>query len=227
MFQLENAITNWRNGLLDNQNLTNSNIDELEGHLRDEIDSLVLAGLNEEEAFMVSTHRMGDQQTVGAEFAKINPSLVWRRRTFWMFFGILVSMVVSGISHLCLQGSSTLLTWLGVNARCGGVNAMLTHIGVFVGLILTVFVALGLLTKSIRTKLSMFTTVTTCVISILILKVASFSITVLEVNVFGMETFGQISLGSRYASLAWSILWPVIVVVMLLVLRSSRPQRVK
>ncbi|MHC5179262.1 MAG: permease prefix domain 1-containing protein, partial [Planctomycetota bacterium] len=110
MFELEQAIKNWRNGLLQNQNVLESDANELESHLRDEVDSLMLAGLNAEEAFMVSSHRIGDEEAVGQEFAKVNPSLAWRRRAFWMFFGILASMLVGGISGICSTASVALLT---------------------------------------------------------------------------------------------------------------------
>ena len=67
MFELDNAIKNWRSGLLQNQNILESDADELENHVRDEVDSLMLAGLNAEEAFIVSTHRIGDQKTIDHE----------------------------------------------------------------------------------------------------------------------------------------------------------------
>ncbi|MHC4552432.1 MAG: permease prefix domain 1-containing protein [Planctomycetota bacterium] len=227
MFQLDTAITNWRNTLLANQNITDSDVDELESHLRDEVDSLMLSGLSDEEAFMISAHRIGDQQAVGAEFAKVNPSLAWRRRAFWMFFGILISMVVGGIASVCSKGSAALLTWLNVNAYGSGITGVVIHIGVFVVLLFGVIFGLGLFTKGIKSKLSMSMVLVCCIIAIFILKAASFAINILVMQVFGMETFGQLTLGSRYGVFAWAVLWPLIVVTMLFVLWSSRPQRVR
>ena len=116
MFELNQAIQNWRNNLLQNQTVTDEDVEELGGHLRDEIDSLVLTGLDDEEAFMVAAHRMGDGQTIGQEFAKVNPSLAWRRRAFWMLFGILMAMLVSGIAGVCSKSSAALLAWFNINA---------------------------------------------------------------------------------------------------------------
>ncbi|MHC4927581.1 MAG: hypothetical protein ACYTER_09720, partial [Planctomycetota bacterium] len=205
-------------------------VDELESHLRDEVDSLMLSGLSDEEAFMISAHRIGDQQTVGAEFAKVNPSLAWRRRAFWMFFGILASMVVSGIANVCSQGSAALLTWLNVHVHGmyeTNFTSMLIHVGVFGVLLFGVIVGLGLFAKRIKRRLSMSLALVFCFVTIFILKVASFAVNVAVMNVFGMETFSQISLGSRCAIFAWNIFWPLIVVIMLFVFRSSRPQRVR
>lgn len=227
MFQLDNAADNWRNGLLDNQNMADSDVAELESHLRDEIDSLMLAGLSDQEAFMVASHRIGRHGDVGQEFAKVNPTLAWRRRAFWMFFGILVSMVVGGIADICSKGSTALLASLNVNAYGAGIMAILIHIGVFLVLLFAVIFSLVLFTKGIRRKLSMSVVLVCCIITIFILKAVSFAIQIFVMNLYGMESLAQLSLGSRYGMLAWAVLWPLIVVAMLFMLWSSRPQRVR
>ena len=226
MFELEKAIKNWRCSLLQNQNLLESDVDELESHLRDEVDSLMLAGLSVEEAFMISTHRIGDSEVVGQEFTKVNPSLAWRRRVFWMFLGVLVSMVISGIANVCSQGSAALLTWLKGDAYGASIASILIHIGVFLFFFFTVIFGLGLFAKSIKSKLTMTMVLVFCIIAICLLKAGSFAINVLQANLLGLETFKQLTLASRYATLGWNILWPLIVVVMLFTLWSSRPQRV-
>ncbi len=227
MFQLDNAIENWKSGLLSNQNLTDSNVDELQGHLRDEIDNLMLAGLNEEEAFMVSSHRMGDQQAVGAEFAKVNPSLAWRRRAFWMFLGIQVSMLVSGIASLCETASSALLTWFNVDAAISGVVSALIHIGVFVVILVGVISGLNLFARTMRRKLSVSMTLILCMLSIILLKAGSYALRVIQVHYVASETFGKMAMASAYVNFAWAILWPMIVITMLFVLWPSRPLRVR
>ncbi|MHC4856173.1 MAG: hypothetical protein ACYS72_07190, partial [Planctomycetota bacterium] len=220
MFELEKAIQNWRSGLLQSQNVLESDADELENHVRDEVDSLILAGLSAEEAFMVSSHRIGDNEAVGQEFAKVNPGMAWRRRAFWMFFGILVSILVGGIATLCSQGSAALLVWLNVSAYGSGIASILIHIGVFMALLFAVIFGLSLFAKSVKSKFSMSMALVFCIISI-------FAITALEVNIFGMETFGQLVLASRYGIVTWNILWPIILVALLFVLWPSRPQRVR
>ena len=73
MFELEEAIVNWRSGLLQNQSMLESDADELESNVREEVDSLMLAGLNAQEAFMVSSHLIGDNKAVDQE-SPANPS---------------------------------------------------------------------------------------------------------------------------------------------------------
>ena len=226
MFQLDNAIENWRNGLLQNQSMQDSDIDELESHLRDEVDSLMLGGFSDEEAFMVSAHRMGDHQAVGQEFAKVNPSLAWRRRAFWMFFGILVSMLVTGVASVCSSGSAALLIWLDINGYISGASGGI-HVGVFAVILFSVVFGLSLFTKAMKRNLSVTTTLIVSVLSIFILKAIAIVFDVIGVRFLGVEAFGEIALARSYANLAWSILWPLIVVMMLFKFWSSRPQRVR
>lgn len=227
MFQLENAIENWKSGLLCNQNITDGNADELENHLRDEVDSLMLSGLSDQEAFMVASHRIGDQQAIGQEFAKVNPSLAWRRRAFWMFFGILVSMLVSGIAGLCANGSAVFLTWMGISPFASGITSVILNVGIFLILLFAVIFGIGLLARSIKHKLTVSIALIACVISIFILRVFTAAFNIIVVRVWDVETMGKLSMAKAYGMGAWSLLWPLIVVVMLFVLWSSRPQRVR
>lgn len=227
MFELKEAIKKWRGDLLQSQNLLESDADELENHVRDEMDSLMLAGLSTEEAFMVSTHRIGDRDTVGQEFAKVNPSLAWRRRAFWMFFGILASMMISGIARLCSDSSVALLTWFGITPLVSGVASISVNIGVFIVVMFSVILGISFFAKSVVRKLSVTTILILCLIFVFLLKVAVFAFQVFGVRYLGAEAFGQMVMGRAYCSWAWAILWPMIVVVMLFVLWSSRPQRVR
>lgn len=225
MFQLKEAIQHWRSNLLQNQTVTDTDVEELESHLRDEIDSLVLTGLNEEEAFMVASHRMGDSRTIGYEFAKVNPSLAWRRRAFWMLFGILLSMLVHGVSWGCSRACSALLAWMNINPYISGVTSVLVHIGIFVVLLFGIIFGMSLWEKTIKGRGSVSKILILCMVLIFLLRGASIAFEIVGVKLMGAETIGKMALASSYTSLAWSVLWPVIVVVMLIMLWSSRPQR--
>lgn len=227
MFELDSAITNWRNSLLCNQNITDGNADELESHLRDEVDSLILSGLSDQEAFMISTNRIGDHREVGQEFAKVNPTLAWRRRAFWMFFGILVSMVVSGIASFCSNASLTLLAWFNIDAYVSGVMSTLSQIGMFIILLFTMIFGLSLFVKAVKHKLSLTKVLVFSIVSLAMLKAGTVALTILQVNYLGADNLGKIMVARNYTNFAWSILWPLIVVIVLFVLWSSRPQRVR
>ena len=51
MFDLEGAIDQWRERLTWRDGLNESDIEEMEGHLRDEIEALVAEGHSEQKAF--------------------------------------------------------------------------------------------------------------------------------------------------------------------------------
>jgi hypothetical protein len=71
MFNLEQAITKWRQQMLAAGIQTPVPLEELESHLRDEIEQRLKAGLSESRAFEVAVRNVGGAQGVRAEFAKI------------------------------------------------------------------------------------------------------------------------------------------------------------
>jgi hypothetical protein len=104
MFDLNNAINSWRMNLSEQQTCAKSDIDEMETHLREEIDSLTASKLSEQEAFLVATHRLGDADSLAAEFAKVNTSILWRKRLFWILAGMLTFIAARHLSSLALSG---------------------------------------------------------------------------------------------------------------------------
>ena len=227
MFELEEAIVNWRSGLLQNQSMLESDADELESHVREEVDSLMLAGLNAQEAFMVSSHRIGDNKAVDQEFAKVNPNLAWKRRAFWMLFGILISMLVGGIALICSSASSALMIWLNLNTTFSGVMTSLVHIGVFVVLLFTIVFGLGLFSKAFKEKLSVSKALILCIVCIFIIKALSVGFNIVRWRIFDMETIAKIEVVSHVTHSVWAILWPLILVMVLFILWPSRPQKVR
>lgn len=70
MFELERAIAKWRRALERNEALEEGDKEELEGHLRDRIDSLVRNGATDEAAFAEAVRRVGDPGGIGADYFK-------------------------------------------------------------------------------------------------------------------------------------------------------------
>jgi len=83
-FDLNAAVENWRNELAAESSLTPDTRRELETHLRDAIAELRQRGLNDEESFWLARRRVGQPQRLSEEFAKADPSKVWRERMFWI-----------------------------------------------------------------------------------------------------------------------------------------------
>ena len=67
---LEEQIAQWREYLRGRQAFHGSDIEELEGHLRDQLTALTEAGLAGEEAFLVAVKRMGSLDALSREFAR-------------------------------------------------------------------------------------------------------------------------------------------------------------
>ncbi|MEE8440631.1 MAG: permease prefix domain 1-containing protein, partial [Spirochaetia bacterium] len=78
-FELEAEIRKWRDHLRGTGSVGAGDLEELEGHLRDEVDELSGCGLDGEEAFLISVRRLGNVTAVGEEFAKVTGENLWRQ----------------------------------------------------------------------------------------------------------------------------------------------------
>jgi hypothetical protein len=77
MFNLEQAILEWRRQMLAAGVKTPVPLDELETHLRDEIEQRTNSGLSEAEALQTAIQKMGQAGLLKAEFAKTSGFLDW------------------------------------------------------------------------------------------------------------------------------------------------------
>jgi len=72
MFDLEAALKAWRNNLSAKGLANGSTLDELESHLRDEVEAQVLTGLSTEAAFRLAIARLGEAPVLQQEFSKLS-----------------------------------------------------------------------------------------------------------------------------------------------------------
>ena len=79
MESLENQIAEWRRYLADAPAIDGSDVEELEDHLRDQIATLSLAGLSDEEAFLVAVRRLGHLDEISREFAREHSGRLWKQ----------------------------------------------------------------------------------------------------------------------------------------------------
>ena len=101
MFDLNEEITKWRTSLAESEKCSKADIDELETHLREEIEHLAPAGLSQQEVFVVAKERLGDTTSIENEFAKVNAGYIFRKRLFWMVAGAFAYLLA-----MCLAGAS-------------------------------------------------------------------------------------------------------------------------
>ena len=76
---LEEQIAQWRAYVRRRQALHGPDVEELEGHLRDELLALTEAGLAGDEAFLVAVKRMGSLDALSREFARAHSERLWKQ----------------------------------------------------------------------------------------------------------------------------------------------------
>ena len=79
MADVESQIAEWRTYLSEAAVVERGDIDELEAHLRDQIDELDSAGLTDDEAFLVAVKRMGSIDSLTREFAREHSGRLWKQ----------------------------------------------------------------------------------------------------------------------------------------------------
>jgi len=229
MFSLNKEINKWREALLERQTCKTSDLDELESHLRDEIDQLKLNGLSEQEAFMVGTHRLGDTEILADEFAKVNESLWLRKKLFFagcvLFAYIFASYTAGTLSKIFLL----LTTLLGFRGYAAGIVDPVSMIAVF---ILIIFLGYKVTRKkdpegerfskvadSFKGKLVLLSL---AFILMLALMAARMLVTVLMARTLAVQEYGQIITPTKlFSNLCW-IIKPVILMIILIYLRPAR-----
>ncbi len=76
---LEEQIAQWRAYVRRRQAIQGPDVEELEGHLRDQLLALNEAGLAGDEAFLVAVKRMGSLDALSLEFARVHSERLWKQ----------------------------------------------------------------------------------------------------------------------------------------------------
>jgi hypothetical protein len=76
---LEEQIGQWRAYLRRRRAITGPDVEELEGHLRDQVGALIQSGLAEDEAFLIAVKRMGSLDALSREFAREHSERLWKQ----------------------------------------------------------------------------------------------------------------------------------------------------
>ncbi len=97
MFDLKEQIKKWRSLLEGDESYKNTDIEELESHVVEEIEQLKDNGLNEEEGFWVATHRIGKSEDLNLEFKKVNSIFIWKKRLLLFLGGFLFFTIMPQI----------------------------------------------------------------------------------------------------------------------------------
>lgn len=76
---LDQQIALWRNYMSAHRAIAQPDVDELDAHLRDQIDALAASGLTPDEAFLVAVRRLGTIDDLSREFAREHSDRLWKQ----------------------------------------------------------------------------------------------------------------------------------------------------
>jgi hypothetical protein len=99
MFDLDHAIRDWRRQMAAEGIKSSETLDELEGHLRDEMDQQTRSGSSAQEAFEAAVQVIGQPASLKVEFEKIAATMKARE---WVEHAVLV---LAGIPHARLANN--------------------------------------------------------------------------------------------------------------------------
>jgi hypothetical protein len=71
MHELEQLIADWRKTVVAEHNVGHESIDELETHLRENVEQLLRSGMTESQAFERAVTQLGDARMIASEFGKL------------------------------------------------------------------------------------------------------------------------------------------------------------
>jgi len=234
MFDLNQEILKWRNSLAKSETLDESALDELESHLREEIECLASGSLSEEESFWIARRRLGGAGDLPGEFAKINRSAVLRGRLFWMAGGALAYM-------LAIQSGAAASKLSVLFASLGGLRGP----GLGLVAVASELLVLGLilyLSYRVHTRIcnnpgfSRWASHITGRIILFAALAVSFAVLALAATrmvgavaaarIMGVQEYGTAAIGSACAQLALNLLLPLAMVVVMILLRKSRSNEI-
>jgi hypothetical protein len=117
MFNLYQSIADWRKQMLAAGIKTPAPLDELEIHLREEIERQVKSGLNEQNAFEISVQRIGKPQPLKSEFKKIERQFMKTMKIVGGIVGVMIgaALMVPGSIQLhdeLVVANGKLALWL-------------------------------------------------------------------------------------------------------------------
>jgi hypothetical protein len=111
-FDLNDALRQWREALAASPALRRDDLDQLEAHLRDGTKHWMAKGLTPSEAFSVAKGRLGAEQQIAGEFAKINAREVWVDRLLWIAAGSIAIQAIMGLAHAAsFVAAAAFLNW--------------------------------------------------------------------------------------------------------------------
>jgi len=226
MFDLNEQINRWRGNLAQSETLGSSDIDELESHLREEIENLTTLKLSDEEAFLIATYRLGSTDSLAGEYAKINRSSIFRRKFSLMITGILAYLLAThfatAISKDCvlLAANSGITGYRSLGFIGFGSQILTLMTTFFLGYFICRFIlqipGLRKQIKELTTRMRLLTVLLVFLIMTFVYR-AAFHIPVPGFRPTNIQQ--HVVQALTYTKFLWSVFLPVILVMVLINLR--------
>lgn len=223
MFELEQAIQEWKTCISRIETMRSYDAEELEQHLRDSIADLIRNGLSEHEAFLIATKRVGEPETLGREFGKVNSGFVWGQRMFWMLSGVLFFEVVQFSISAIASVAQLLTTFAGGDGTAIGAAS--------VGMTLLCWLGLALWLRHGSTDLdshSLPRVLLKCrgkaicvgvAAILLVATLAKFGSQISLYQLTAIEDIGMAALITAWANTSLTVLIPLVLLVIMLSIR--------
>ena len=229
MFELNEEIAKWCAMLAGSGKLNKSDINELEGHLREEIEQLTALKLSEDEAFIVARHRLGGTEALSDEFAKVNRAAIFRMRCFWVGVGLL-SYELAKHAGLIVSNVGVLLAALfGVRGYLLSVAEVIAQ-GIFFGVVILVLyliarmkdIQCGWFSRAAGCALGKVALFGSVFVVIVAMRAGRVFIQMAMVRLLGAREFGELALLQQYKGLVWIVIVPLILLGIIIGLRPEK-----
>jgi hypothetical protein len=230
MSDVEKQIEQWRKGLQTSDAFGADDLEELESHLREEMERLTPLGLSGTEAFLVARHRLGATEALEAEYAKVNTDRRALLHLYWMAAGVLVYILAGCVALAVSHGGVLAAVLLGVGGL--GVTALAlagvaTKVVAGVALLAIVWACVrrsswSRLTGRLRTMSLPVLVGLLGGLAVAACLALGFELLfrMAAARCLNAEEYGWMAQVSAYAGLGWVVLAPVLAGVLVIVLRT-------
>lgn len=225
MFDLNEQIKIWRKNLNVSQSFETVDIEELENHLREEIERLSLSGLSEQEAFLVAGHRLGQIDSLSEEFAKVNTGILWRKRLFWSGIIVLIWIIINYAVNLVSQVILSIAVFAGTRGYALNIisnfsKAILVVLAVsalfFISRVRNINDLFYRIMNNFWGKVILFVVVFIVAASAFVLERL---LNMVSVRLLSVQEIGQMSMINTITSFAWSLFTPLVLLLGIILIR--------
>jgi hypothetical protein len=221
MFELKEALAGWRNFLRGKSTLLDTDIQELESHLLEELELLKDKGLSEEEAFLVASRRLGRSNELSDEFSKINGNAIWGYRLIWMALGLLSYLLMKHLIQLVNGIYVSIAVICGISGYQLGVVSVVSSAVLLGTALFGCYAIVSKYGSSLRERFLKSTGTSRrrlfflagFVVSIVLLILSEVAVHLIAPRYASVASIGKYHAVTAIASLVWSVILPALLII--------------